>query len=98
MGGRIQRHKKQFGEGSAVDVKETMTAKEKFKINTFNVITDRLNCALKNVLKLIEQRDADDIQCSYGVKSSIQIYSFVIFVTYEMINYGKIIFKKNCIK
>ena len=44
---RIQRRKKQAGEGSVADAMETMIAKEKFKINTFIVITDHLNCALK---------------------------------------------------
>ena len=43
---RIQRRMKQAGERSASDAMETMTAKEKFKINTLNVIINLLNCVL----------------------------------------------------
>lgn len=44
---RIPKRKKHVSEGSASDAMESMTGKQKFKVNTFNVIIDQLNSALK---------------------------------------------------
>ncbi|XP_068233551.1 uncharacterized protein [Palaemon carinicauda] len=44
---QIPKRKKHVSEGSAADAMESMTGKHKFKVNTFNVIIDQLNSALK---------------------------------------------------
>ncbi|XP_068208426.1 zinc finger MYM-type protein 1-like [Palaemon carinicauda] len=44
---QIPKRKKHVSEGSAADAMESMTGKQKFKVNTFNVIIDQLNSALK---------------------------------------------------
>ena len=51
---RVPKRKKHVSEGSAADAMETMTGKQKFKVNFFNVIINQLNSALKKRMKHIQ--------------------------------------------